>query len=79
MSLRFTDFIIQNKCLETERDPLRLPLTPSLENAHRLARHLVAEGEICNSLKSLGNGLQIVSEKGWQMDQELSVEADRGE
>lgn len=32
---------------------------------------------MCNSLKSPGNDLQIVSGKGWQMDEGLSVEADR--
>lgn len=40
-----------------------------------VARHLVAGEYICNSLKTLGNDLQIVSETGAQMSEELSVEA----
>ena len=42
VSLRFTDFIIRNKRLETEGDHFWLPLISYLENAHRIACHLVA-------------------------------------
>lgn len=51
-------------------------LRPFLENAHRGACHLVAGGYICKSPKSPGNDFQIVSGKGWQVDEELVVEAD---
>lgn len=62
MSLRFTDIMRGNKCLETEGDHLWLPLISYSENTYRVACHLVAGEYICNSLKTLRNDLQIVWE-----------------
>ena len=75
MSFRFTDFIIRNKCLETEGRSFGTAVNILL--GKRTSCCLPSSGRRVKlqSPPVPGDDLQTVSERGWQRKEELSVGA----